>query len=492
MLRPRRRDLGIDRLQSVDRSTFRSTPFKAGDRLPTQKHRDLSRESAAPASPPVSPLERTAKPLQNSTRRAARTRPSAAAASGWVIGASALLVTFAAVGRSGAALSAAHRTDTLLALALIGAAAAAILTLQVRRGARTVDTLRTVIRRQNRRLEEISATNRMMDLLQVCHSQSEMAGVICSALPKLLAGIDGAFYTARGPQNLLDLQARWGDAHVAQSFDSNECWALRRGRAHLYEPARPGARCAHVVAGEHPCLCVPLVADGNAIAVLYLSGAHGQIFPADTQRLARTVAEQLALAFGNLRLQESLRTGAERDPLTELYNRRHLEISLQRELARAQRHEYPVSLIMLDVDHFKNFNDTHGHEAGDAVLREVAQVLKRHTRAEDVACRWGGEEFLLALPACALDDAYGKAEAIREAIAQLRVSSRGTPLPRVTASLGIACHPVDGDNVVDLINCADTALYQAKNSGRNTVIATIPPGDVVLFDPQVVPHSLRA
>jgi diguanylate cyclase (GGDEF)-like protein len=200
--------------------------------------------------------------------------------------------------------------------------------------------------------------------------------------------------------------------------------------------------------------------------------------------LASALADQLSLAVGNLRLQETLRSGSERDPLTDLYNRRHLEISLQRELARAQRHGFPVSLIMLDVDHFKAFNDANGHEAGDEVLRSVAHVLKRHTRAEDVACRYGGEEFLVVLPDCAVDDAYAKGEAIREAIAQLHVFSRGTALPRITASLGIACYPEDGERMDDLIAGADGALYRAKASGRNCIVASNAPGDIVLFEPR--------
>jgi diguanylate cyclase (GGDEF)-like protein len=202
------------------------------------------------------------------------------------------------------------------------------------------------------------------------------------------------------------------------------------------------------------------------------------------QRLASVLAEQLSLAVGNLRLQETLRSSSERDPLTDLYNRRHLEISLQRELARAQRHGFPVSLIMLDVDHFKAFNDTNGHDAGDEVLRNVAHVLKRHTRVEDVACRYGGEEFLIVLTSCSMDDAYAKAEAIREAIAQQQVFARGAALPRITASLGIACYPEDGDRIERLIAEADAALYKAKATGRNRIVASNAPGDIVLFEPR--------
>ena len=369
------------------------------------------------------------------------------------------------------------------ALNLFGIGVVALLVLRGWRHHHTESVLRSMIAIKNQQLDLISATTQMMELLQVCHSQSEMAGVISSALPDLFSGLDGALYAARGPECALECLACWGPPAAMHSFGPTECWALRRGSAHVFEPSHPGVRCAHGVDGEQPCLCVPLVADGNAIGVLHLRAPQETEFPPEMCRLAKTLAKQLSLAFGNLRLQETLRAGAERDPLTELYNRRHLEISLLRELARAQRHAYPVSVIMLDVDHFKNFNDSNGHEAGDAVLREVSQVLRRHTRAEDVACRWGGEEFLMVLPGCAIDDAYAKAEAIREAIAQLRVSCRGTALPRVTASLGIACFPANGERVEDLINSADTALYHAKAGGRNTVVATDPPGEVVLFEP---------
>ncbi len=380
----------------------------------------------------------------------------------------------------------------LAGTAAIAIALAAVCIAQLRARRRAESALRGIIERQSRVLEEVSATSRMMELLQVCHSLAEMAEVICGALPKLLTGVDGAFYVARGPENALELQARWGELAPAQSFAPEDCWALRRGHPHLYEPQRPGIACVHAGSSGRTCLCVPLVADGHAFGVLHLNAAGGERILSGVQRLAATLTEQLALAVGNLKLQESLRTGAERDPLTELYNRRHLEISLQRELARAQRHGYAVSAVMLDVDHFKDFNDANGHEAGDAVLREVAQVLKRHTRAEDIACRWGGEEFLLVLPGCVVDDAFAKAEAIREAIAQLRVFCRGNALPRVTASLGIACHPVDGERMEDLINAADAALYHAKAAGRDRVVATDAPGEVVLFDPPGEPRALKA
>ena len=360
----------------------------------------------------------------------------------------------------------------------------ALLVLQAIARRRRELVLGGTIRRQNRLLQEISAMSTMVELLQTCHSQAEANTVIHSALPMLLPGVGGALYVSRRDDDALELQVSWGEIAAAPSFSSKDCWGLRRGRPHLYEPASTAAVCRHIGASAESCLCVPLLCQGDTLAVLHLRRAGATSLSKDMQRLASALAEQLSLAVGNLRLQETLRSGSERDPLTDLYNRRHLEISLQRELARARRHGFPVSLIMLDVDHFKAFNDTNGHDAGDEVLRNVAQVLKRHTRVEDVACRYGGEEFLIVLSACPVDDAYSKAEAIREAIAQLHVFSRGIALPRITASLGLACYPEDGERMEDLVAGADAALYRAKSTGRNCIAASNAPGDIVLFEPR--------
>jgi diguanylate cyclase (GGDEF)-like protein len=342
--------------------------------------------------------------------------------------------------------------------------------------------LEGTVRRQGRLLQEISAMSTMVELLQTCHTQAEANTVIRGALPKLLPGVGGALYVARQDDAALELQVGWGSVTAAASFSAEDCWALRRGQPHLYDPASAAAVCRHVGESQDSCLCVPLVSQGETLAVLHLRMAAAESLSEDVQRLASVLAEQLSLAVGNLRLQETLRSSSERDPLTDLYNRRHLEISLQRELARAQRHGFPVSLVMLDVDHFKDFNDTNGHDAGDEVLRNVAHVLKRHTRVEDVACRYGGEEFLIVLTSCSMDDAYAKAEAIREAIAQQQVFTRGTALPRITASLGIASYPEDGDRMERLIAEADAALYRAKATGRNRIVASNAPGDIVLFE----------
>ena len=342
--------------------------------------------------------------------------------------------------------------------------------------------LRRTIGEQERVLFEVSAMSTMMELVHICRSQAEANRVIGEVLPQLLPSVSGALYVMRPPQGSLELQLGWGEGAKPQVFASDDCWALRRSRTHLVERTRSAVMCRHIEPAQEASLCAPLVGHGEVLGVLHLASTQKQGLPPEVQRLAGVLAEQLSLALGNLRLQETLRSRSERDPLTDLYNRRHLELSVERELARASRHGNCLTFIMLDVDHFKMFNDTHGHDAGDAVLRDVAQVLKRHTRTEDIACRYGGEEFLMVLPGCPLQDAYQKAEAIREAIAQLRVSAVGAGQSRVTASIGIACYPQHGERLEELIRVADTALYRAKAAGRNRIVATSAPGDVMLFE----------
>lgn len=342
--------------------------------------------------------------------------------------------------------------------------------------------LRRTIGEQERVLFEVSAMSTMMELVHICRSQSEANHVIGEVLPQLLPTVSGALYVMRPSQGALELQFNWGEGAKTAVFVPDDCWALRRSRTHLVERTRSAIMCRHIEPTQDACLCAPLVGHGEVLGVLHLASTQQQSLSADVQRLAAVLAEQLSLALGNLRLQETLRSRSERDPLTDLYNRRHLELSAERELARASRHGHPLAFMLLDVDHFKLFNDTHGHDAGDAVLREVAHVLKRHTRTEDIACRYGGEEFLLVLSSCPLEDAYQKAEAIREAIAQLRVSAGGATLSRVTASMGISCYPQHGETLDELIRVADGALYRAKAAGRNQVVATSAPGDVMLFE----------
>jgi len=170
-------------------------------------------------------------------------------------------------------------------------------------------------------------------------------------------------------------------------------------------------------------------------------------------------------------LREKLREQAMHDQLTGLYNRHYVEEWFGLELRRAQRYGRPIAAIMLDVDHFKRFNDSFGHEAGDLVLRELAGALMRSTRGSDVASRYGGEEFLVLLPECPLDAALRKAERMREEVAKLELRYDDRPLGPITVSLGVAAFPDHAKESAELLRHADEALYLAKQTGRNRVVA---------------------
>ena len=173
-------------------------------------------------------------------------------------------------------------------------------------------------------------------------------------------------------------------------------------------------------------------------------------------------------------LQVQLSEQANRDALTGLYNRRYLEVAMARELQRCRQEGHPLSLILMDVDFFKRVNDQHGHAAGDEVLKELARLLKKNSRAVDVACRIGGEEFLVLLPTMPLETARDKAEQYRLAFAATTVMQGGVPI-QATLSLGVATCPGDGQTQDELVHSADQALYQAKSAGRNRTVLFRPP-----------------
>ena len=177
------------------------------------------------------------------------------------------------------------------------------------------------------------------------------------------------------------------------------------------------------------------------------------------------------MALASLRSREQLQNQSIRDPLTGLFNRRYMEESFERELHRAARNKNPmVSFMMIDIDHFKKINDTFGHDAGDMVLRELSYILTKNSRKEDIACRFGGEEFVLCLPGASQEIAEKRASDIREAISRLSLRYEGTDMGVITISVGISIYPDLGETPAELMKKADQALYQAKESGRNRVV----------------------
>lgn len=324
---------------------------------------------------------------------------------------------------------------------------------------------------QNAQLGQFSST------LQSCTTTVEAYGATERFAPQLFGAFSGALYRISNSRNLLEEVARWGDEaglpDAPQVHTPSDCWALRRGSPQTVDGAR-GMICLHAHTPAPPkSLCTPLITQNEPLGLLYLYSSDPETdLNGATERFVGTVAEQLALALSNLRLRESLRQQSIRDPLTGLYNRRHLEETLELELHRAARRNEPVSVVMFDVDHFKRYNDTYGHDAGDTVLRALSDVVKRHIRAGDLAYRVGGEEFLLLQPGMAATDAVKRAETLREAAAAIAFSGQGGALGGVTISLGVATYPDHAQRSTDLLKRADEALYQAKRGGRNRTVVT--------------------
>lgn len=326
------------------------------------------------------------------------------------------------------------------------------------------------------RVERVSDELRQLrhygGLLQSCRDVPEALDVTRRSLQALLSGVAGTLYMTRASQDYLEAETGWGQ-HAAAAHDllaPHECWALRRARQHLVDDVAQGMACNHFDqpgAGHAATACLPLTAQGINIGLLYLSTPqHGAMTGLEA---ATAAAEQLSLALANLRLQETLRQQSIRDPLTGLYNRRYLEESLARELARCKRRGLPLALMMIDVDHFKDFNDQHGHDGGDAVLAAFGRLLQAHVRTEDIPCRFGGEEFVLILPETDLASAKRRAEDIRTEVAALRVQHLRRELGGLTASIGLAIAPDHASDASDLQRLADEALYRAKRAGRNRV-----------------------
>ena len=361
----------------------------------------------------------------------------------------------------------------------------------------TNDRLKVLVAQVEEQNRIMTLTNEMADMLQACQASEEAYRAIEHFMPKFFPHDAGALYILNNSGNLFEAMASWGQTPPAISvFAPDDCWSVRRGRLHKVDKPRQALLCRHVSSvwsGDY--LCVPLVGQGETLGVLHLESgpqpegqADGVAIP--KEQLALTVAEDMALALANLRLRETLRSQAIRDPLTGLFNRRYMEETLERELKRSLRTGSPIAVIMMDLDHFKEYNDTLGHNAGDELLNALGNLLKTQIRGEDIACRYGGEEFLLIIPGAVMEVALERAEVLRQAVKKMHVHYQG--LKPITLSFGVAVYPVHGKTALELIRAADVALYQAKREGRDQVIAAVDSGETLkTAPPDTSPHFLE-
>lgn len=323
----------------------------------------------------------------------------------------------------------------------------------------------SAVESQNR-VEELFA---MTEMLQCAEGHDDAALVLETTARRLLPAFSGALYVFNASRDRLDLKRKWNETAgftPGPSLLPANCWALKRGKNHINDRAENTLCCLHHV-GEAATLEVPMIARGSIYGLLVLGlecpGAFEQL--KDTRRLARALADSMSLAMANIALNEKLRTQSLRDPLTGLYNRRYMEDVLERTLSLAERQRSSTAVLMIDLDNFKGLNDTHGHAKGDAVLRDVAAALVGGLRPTDVVSRYGGEELLVILPDCSLEDALIKAEGLRARIEGLSEVHGAT----ISASIGISAVPTCASARADAVALADAALYRAKNEGKNCV-----------------------
>jgi diguanylate cyclase (GGDEF)-like protein len=333
------------------------------------------------------------------------------------------------------------------------------------------------------RAEELERQTREMQLfaqlasaLRACADLREAEGAIAKVLALAFPHCSGAVCMLNNSRNLVQPAEHWGGGAEVASFAPDHCCALRLGRVHLGDGTQL-LDCAHVP--EHAFyLCAPLIAQGEILGTIFIqaeaaSDLGNSELMSGPAALAQAIAEQVAMALSSLRLRHVLRDAAIRDPLTGLFNRRYMEETFSRELARCTRNHAPLTVLMIDVDDFKGFNDRHGHDVGDLVLKHAGVLLKSSARAEDVVCRFGGEEFVIILPGADLETSARRANELRVQFASMCVSHRGSLIEPVTVSLGVACTSTDGSNMEDLLLASDRYLYAAKAAGRNRVCSSL-------------------
>jgi diguanylate cyclase (GGDEF)-like protein len=322
-------------------------------------------------------------------------------------------------------------------------------------------------------VNELDLLNHMGTVFLTCMTVEEARAAIRQLAPRVFPTHSGSVFAARSAGGAMESVVKWGPHPLPGSvLAPSDCLALRNGRAHVVEDTGAAALCRHLPVPIPPAyLCVPLSTRDDAVGALYL-GAEP---PADAQparlkpaqlRVAEAMASQLGLALANVRRRATLGDQSIHDGLTGLFNQLYMEETLERELHRARRNNRPASVVMLDVEGLARHNDAFGREAGDAILRELASLLRGNLRKEDIACRYG-DVFAIALSDASLDNAARRAEQLRAAVTQLRVSHDDVALRPIAVAVGLATFPQHGANAEALLKAAEASLGEAKRQRRD-------------------------
>jgi len=337
-------------------------------------------------------------------------------------------------------------------------------------------TLSLLVKRLERNNIETNMLKEANEMLQACRNDNEVYQTVRLVMQKAFPGVYGALFSLIYDGQRLEVVADWNyeKCDTGSVYDHDSCFALRRGTTYFLEDSDRQLPCPHVNSTVlSSSVCIPVAAYGETFGILHME--HPYVEDKDQSirmiNLIENIAEYTANTLANLRLRSRLQQQSIRDPLTDLFNRRYMGEALRQEESRARRNDSQVAVIMLDVDHFKHFNDNYGHEAGDEILQILGQLLRNHFRDSDIPCRYGGEEFAIILPEISLDQCMVKAEQLRiETQKKVIIYRQGKDIG-VTLSAGIALFPLHGETLTLVLKRADEALYKAKEKGRDMVVS---------------------
>lgn len=353
---------------------------------------------------------------------------------------------------------------------------------------RVVPILRKILsseKKEHKANLELTIKNREIHLLQElssslysCVNLDDVYALVQRYGKQLISDLSVILYVIHESRNYMEAVASWGKPKLDKKIlEAEDCWAIIRGQTNEVADPQSDLICPHsfeLGSKTPPFICIPMIANSEAIGIVYLEWSSETKIVLNEHKqkinLATTLSQQIMLAISNIKLRDTLLYQSTRDTLTGLYNRRYLEETLEQELYRLKRDPAPLALLMLDVDHFKYYNDTFGHEAGDKALKSLGQLLNDFVRKGDIACRYGGEEFMVTLQGASREVALSRAQEIHDKVSKLILTHHNQSLGQIKLSIGIAIYPEHGKTIEKLIHNADLALYTAKNQGRNQTV----------------------
>lgn len=339
-----------------------------------------------------------------------------------------------------------------------------------------IDQAAAASERERMKNGDLKLIGQMSSWLFSAQSLGELVAIVGESMSHIFPHANGTLYLYSNSRDCLEYAGGWGaERDREEHFKPDACWALRRGKGYTYGAQEISLLCAHVGTPRGAYACIPIIAHGDMIGLLHFdfyripAGGMNEAERLRLQRkleLAQICVEQISLATAIVRLQDELRTHSVKDPLTGLWNRRWFLDMAANELRRANRSSKPLAMVMLDVDHFKRFNDEHGHDAGDTALKVLAAHLADVDREGVYAARFGGEEFAVICTNMECDEAARLVDGLRDKVAKAPILHAGQRLPSLSFSAGVAmAHAIK--DLRTLIACADKALYAAKAAGRH-------------------------